>query len=261
MNATTSTNFRTEPINENYEWMYYNNRLRIIHSINDDMFHMKSIVDALHPTFTREPRKWLDLQETKELIAGFNEEMCNAKIGGTQKMVEKRDLSNDLRGYYCHRLLVNIFASWVCPRYAFYIALLLDDYFEKQRKQLQNQIAQIKPRCVPKNKEKNYKYMIYMSDVLPDDENTNEDMIELHLVKRNNHTFHVMSKIKNSDKCWFYRENLPVAMTPNEDIKNIVRKELKGTEYDIKGSSIITYREHLDLLKEKITEYFDNFQK
>ena len=60
MNAITSTNFRTEPITEDYEWMYYNDRLRIIHSINDDMFHMKSIVDALHPDIVAKEGYTLD---------------------------------------------------------------------------------------------------------------------------------------------------------------------------------------------------------
>lgn len=266
MDASTSTDFKTVSISDDYEFIQYNKHLRLIHSIKDDMYQMNSIIKACNSD--KQPTRYMDLKETKEIIK---------EIGSMQKctdreIIENRpNLPNILKGYYVHRLLVNHVAIWASPIYAIYIMKLLDDYFEKQRNQLQKQITQMKTRqvgqspvaaksCVPKNKEKNYKYMIYMSDVLPDDENDNSDMIELHLVKRNNHTFHTMSKIKNSDKCFFYRENLPVAMTPNEDIKSIVRKEFKGSEYDIKGSSILIYKEHLDLLKEKINEYFNNFQ-
>ena len=126
---------------------------------------------------------------------------------------------------------------------------------------MEKKIESMRPRQVPKGKEKNYKYMIYLSDAPADDENDNSDMVILNLVRRNKSTFREVSKIKNSDKCWIYRDNLPISMTVNDDIKEIVKLNLPASEYDIKGASILTYREHLDMLKQKINDYLDNFQQ
>ena len=297
-----------EAINEEYEWVQYNKQLRLIHSIKDDMYQMKSIVDALSPPLTKEPRKWLELYSTKELIKGFEELVKNSEIQVNQKIVENRsNLATGLRGWYCHRLIVNLFAAWVSPRYAFHIAKLLDDIAAQERAQMENMLEQskkvieeknkaieekskvieeknkaieekskaieekskvieeknvkineMKPRQVPLKKEKNYKYMIWKEE-LPDEED--KDMIKLHLVRRNRRVFSQVSSIKNDpEKCWFFRENLPIAMTPNEDVKNIVKQILPGSEYDIKACDILTYKEHLPKLHEAITKYFDEFQ-
>ena len=39
-NAATNTNATTEPINDDYEYIQYNERLRIIHSKQDDMYQI-----------------------------------------------------------------------------------------------------------------------------------------------------------------------------------------------------------------------------
>ena len=257
MNA--STTIKAEPINENYEWLQYNEHLRIIHSIKDDMFQVQSIVNACQSK--KRAFKWFENKSTKELIE-FMGKTSSLQIRGDEKIFENRDdLSNELKGIYIHRLLVNNLAIWASPKYALFIAKLLDDHFTKQREQLSKKIESMRPRQVPKNKEKNYKYMIYLTDVPPDDENSNEDMVLLNLVRRNKSTFREVSKIKNSDKCWIYRDNLPISMTVNDDIKEIVKLNLPASEYDIKGASILTYREHLDMLKQKINDYLDNFQQ
>ena len=250
----TSTTFKTEPINDDYEWIQYNEHLRIIHSIKDDMFQAQSIINACHSN--KEAFRWFENKTTKELI----EFMKSSDLGIPRPAEIRSNLQSGLQGWYIHRFLVNHIAIWSSPNYAIFIAKLLDNYFEKQREQLTKKIDSMKPRMVPKGKDKSYKYMIYLTDAPPDDESDNKDMVILNLVRRNNSTFREVNKIKNSDKCWFYRDNLPVAMTPNEDIKQIVKMNLKGSEYDIKGTTILTYKEHLDLLKEKITEYFENFQ-
>ena len=61
---------------------------------------------------------------------------------------------------------------WASPRYAWYIMILLDDLFAKEREEMQKVIEtkdeEIKeriPRSVPIHKERNYKYMIYTEDV------------------------------------------------------------------------------------------------
>ena len=49
-------------------------------------------------------------------------------------------------------------------------------------------------------------------------------------------------------------------MTPNEDVKDIVRKSFAGADYEIKGTTIIIYKNHLPELHQKISLYFDTFR-
>ncbi|KAI5512021.1 hypothetical protein TVAGG3_0743100 [Trichomonas vaginalis G3] len=129
-----------------------------------------------------------------------------------------------------------------------------DEVIESKDKSIQKRI----PRSVPKGKEKSYKYMIYTEKLEKEED---KDMVMLHLVRRNNKSFYDLAKIYKSDRKWFYRENLPISMTPNEQIKEIVKNTLPQTHYDIKGCTILTFKEDLTLLKEKITEYFNNFKE
>ncbi|KAI5553698.1 hypothetical protein TVAGG3_0246580 [Trichomonas vaginalis G3] len=129
-----------------------------------------------------------------------------------------------------------------------------DEVIESKDKSIQKRI----PRSVPKGKEKSYKYMIYTEELEKEED---KDMVMLHLVRRNNKSFYDLAKIYKSDRNWFYRDNLPISMTPNEQIKEIVKNTLPQTHYDIKGYTILTFKEDLPLLKEKITEYFDNFKE
>ena len=176
----------------------------------------------------------------------------------------RRNLAPGIRGYYVHRLLVNAVAMWASPRYSFRIFKLLDEIASDERNELikmveekETIIIEQRPRLVPKKKEQSYKYLIWKEEQ-PND----PDMILLHLVKRNSRNFRQVSKhFNNKDENWFYRENLPIAMTPNEDIKDLVRRTLPGSEYDIDGSTILTYKEHLPKLYKLISEYFNEFQK
>ncbi|KAK8863589.1 hypothetical protein M9Y10_011276 [Tritrichomonas musculus] len=259
-----------EPINDDYEWIQYNKQLRIIHSVKDDMYQMKSIIEACESI--KQPKNWFENSSTKELLSEFELEKGSRGIPLNDKSFEnRRNLSNQLKGYYVHRLLVNAVAMRASPRYSLRIFKLLDEIASKERNELikmvneqsttineQHQtIIKQQPRLVPKKKENSYKYLIWKEDQ-PDD----PDMILLHLVKRNCRSFRQVSKhFNNKDERWFYRDNLPIAMTPNEDIKDLVRRTLPGSEYDIDGSTILTYKEHLPILYESITKYFNEFQK
>lgn len=246
-----------EAINEEYEWIQYNNKLRVIRCIKDDMYQMKSIVAACNSA--KKPNDWLENQSTREILSEFG----SARIPAHAKSHEKREnLPNNLKGWYVHRLLVNAVAMWASPRYAIYIFKLLDDIASTERKQMENKLEEKQeeiekriPRCVPQRKEKNYKYMIYKK------ETGDDEIIELKLVRCNNHSFIKYKPIRNDpEKCWFYRENLPIAMTPNEDIKQIIRDSLPAKEYDIKGSSVMIWKEHLPMLLPKIEKYFEDFR-
>ncbi|EAX83131.1 hypothetical protein TVAG_132130 [Trichomonas vaginalis G3] len=278
----TTTAIVHEAINEEYEYIQFNKQLRLIRSVKDDMYQMQSILTACFAPDTKLPKDWFRNQSTQELLSEaqrdilFSENSEEQRVGKkpqSPKLYENREkLPNGLRGYYVHRLLVNAVAMWASPRYAWYIYRLLDEIHRQEREELENKLeakdevieAKDKsiqkriPRSVPKGKEKNYKYMIYTEEMENEED---KDMVMLHLVRRNNKSFYDLAKIYKSDRNWFYRENLPISMTPNEDVKQIVQDTLPQTHYDMKGCTILTFKEDLPLLKEKITEYFDNFKQ
>ncbi|EAX68011.1 hypothetical protein TVAG_593870 [Trichomonas vaginalis G3] len=271
----TTTVIVHEAINEEYEYIQFNKQLRLIRSVKDDMYQMQSILTACFAPDTKLPKDWFRNQSTIELLneaensTTRNPVVAKTRVGEkpqSPKLYENREkLPNGLRGYYVHRLLVNAVAMWASPRYAWHVYRLLDEIHRQEREELENKLeAKDKniqkriPRSVPKGKEKNYKYMIYTEEMENEED---KDMVMLHLVRRNNKSFYDLAKIYKSDRNWFYRENLPISMTPNEDVKQIVQDTLPQTHYDMKGCTILTFKEDLPLLKEKITEYFDNFKQ
>ncbi|EAX84625.1 hypothetical protein TVAG_023000 [Trichomonas vaginalis G3] len=296
----TTTVIVHEAINEEYEYIQFNKQLRLIRSVKDDMYQMQSILTACFAPDTKLPKDWFRNQNTQELLSEAqrdilfsenSEEQRVSKKPQSPKLYENREeqrvskkpqspklyenrekLPNGLRGYYVHRLLVNAVAMWASARYAWNIYRLLDEIHRQEREEMENKLeakdevieAKDKsiqkriPRSVPKGKEKNYKYMIYTEEMENEED---KDMVMLHLVRRNNKSFYDLAKIYKSDRNWFYRENLPISMTPNEDVKQIVQDTLPQTHYDMKGCTILTFKEDLPLLKEKITEYFDNFKQ
>jgi hypothetical protein len=146
----------TIPIVDGYEWIQYNEELKLIHSIKDDMYQAASIVRALGKNPKNKPMiDWLANEQTKELFAGFEAEMSRWGIPhlgseaemssrGIPLLVENRsNAPNGVRGYYIHRLLINFVAMWASPKYAYRIALLLDNVFEEQRKTLSIKIDQL----------------------------------------------------------------------------------------------------------------------
>ncbi|EAY14961.1 hypothetical protein TVAG_396910 [Trichomonas vaginalis G3] len=75
-----------------------------------------------------------------------------------------------------------------------------------------------------------------------------------------------VSKKPQSPKLYENSEEQRVSKKPQspklyEDVKQIVQDTLPQTHYDMKGCTILTFKEDLPLLKEKITEYFDNFKQ
>ncbi|KAI5543534.1 KilA, N-terminal/APSES-type HTH, DNA-binding family, partial [Trichomonas vaginalis G3] len=255
----TTTAIVHEAINEEYEYIQFNKQLRLIRSVKDDMYQMQSILTACFAPDTKKPQDWFRNQSTQEflseaqrdiLFSENSEEQRVSKKSYSPKLYENREkLPNGLRGYYVHRLLVNAVAMWASPRYAWNIYRLLDEIHRQEREELENKLeAKDKsiqkriPRSVPKGKEKNYKYMIYTEEMENEED---RDMVMLHLVRRNNKSFYDLAKIYKSDRNWFYRENLPISMTPNEDVKQIVQDTLPQTHYDMKGCTILTFKEDL----------------
>ena len=121
-----------------FEWYQYNDDLRIIHDRETDTFSMASIARSLKIS-TKHTAGWLADERGKSAISGLK----NApEFGGTHIVlindIPKAGFPIIVRGKYLHRLLVNRFASDICPAYSYKIALLLDDHFELQRKVEEN---------------------------------------------------------------------------------------------------------------------------
>ena len=266
MSEVTSNKLIYEPINDDYEWIQYNKQLRIIHSIKDDMYQMQSIINACDSI--KQAKRWVNSENRSEI---FNEIAKVQNCTQDKSIQNRKNLAPGIKGYYVHRLLVNYVAMWASPKYAVHIFKLLDEIATNERKELEQTIMQKeqtidqqkqtinqqRPRMVPAKKDKCYKYLIWKEEQ-PND----PDMILLHLVKRHINNFRQVSKhYKNKDENWFYRENLPIAMTPNEDIKELVKQSFPGSEYDIDGSTILIYKEHLPKLHDLIDKYFDEFQE
>ena len=250
MDSTQSTPI-TERINDDYEWIRYNNQLRIIHSIKDDMNQTQSIIKACNSN--KRANHWFDNQSTKELLQAFDSEKATARIPALAKSYEKRDdLPNGLRGYYIHRLLVNHYAMLVSPKYAIYIAKLLDSLFEHEREQQQKQIDNLTQRAVPDNHKTDYRYLIYKEII------SKEGFIRLHLVRRSKSTCRKVVKHDNDDERFYFKDDLPISMTPNLNIKNIIKASFGTNDYKVvnSGNAVDIKIDLLPKLHQLIEEYF-----
>ncbi|KAK8842906.1 hypothetical protein M9Y10_025772 [Tritrichomonas musculus] len=175
-------------------------------------------------------------------------------IPADRKLYENRvNLPNELKGTYIHKLLVNHVAMWASPRYSIYIMKLLDDMFQKQREQLNNTIEEQKPRMVPADTKNDYKYLIWKEEI-PD----NNQFVKLHLVRRHKDTFRqIHNKLKYQ---WFFRDNLPISMTPNREIKKLIKNNFGENDINMNCSVILCNKDCLDRLYELIENYFNEFQ-
>ena len=280
--ATQSIKLIHEPINEDYEWIQYNNELRIIHSIKDDMYQMQSIIDACHSS--KLPKDWFRNKSANELLHEFARQDAGGRIPlpdqavinyidssypSTGQLVYalRLNLPSGLQGYYIHRLLVNAVAMWASPKYALHIFMMLDEIAMQERNEMQRRIDEQneiiskqeqviiaqQPRLVPEHKERRYTYMVWYEDHPFD--NT---ACQLHLVRRNNDTFkQVADQFK--DKVWFIKHDLPIAMTPNEDIKTLIRNAFNRKDCHIKANVIAIRKSLLKQAHDIIVKYFDEY--
>lgn len=245
---TINEKIKRDPIDNQYEWVIYNDDKRFARSVTDGMIHMKSVVDFLTPQFVRDPKRWLDLDSTKDMIKSFS------SLTNINPVDQRMNLHPKIKGYYLHQLLVPYFAMWISSSTAPLLSLVLSELNQRtscpkvddstNHSQSQSQ-SQANPRPL-----KFFKFMIYT--VTTDD----EDMIELHLVRRNARTFSSLQSIANSDRCFYYRKIPPTAY-PCDETKSIIKQYLPGQDYNIKGSSILTHKQHLPLIKSKLDEYFE----
>ena len=119
-----------KPITENLEYYEYNDELKLVHLIKEDMFQCKSILNSLNSN--KQTNEWLRNENTKRLINGFKR---IREFSDTDKLIKKipKTIGSTTDGYYIHRLLVNHFAMWINVEYAYKISLILDEHFENLR--------------------------------------------------------------------------------------------------------------------------------
>ena len=241
---------QVEQINDNYEYIQYNAHLRVIHSIKDDLYQMNSIIKACNSN--KQVRHWFDNKSTQEFL-----ENSSGRILPDQKIYEDRpNLPNELKGIYVHRLLVNHIAIWASPKYAWDIMKLLDTIFEEERAKQQQQIDELKPRAVPENHKADYRYLIYKEDI------NKEGFTRLHLVRRSKATWRkVINHYNNEAERFYFKDNLPISMTPNLNIKNIIKSSFGTDDYKVcnSGNAVDIKVEHLPKLHDLIEQYFDSF--
>ena len=249
----TNNNTTVEAINEDYEYLQYNVHLRIIHSIKDDFYQMQSIIEACQSK--KQASDWYRNSSTQELL----EEIRRVgDFSGSKNIYEKReDLPNGLRGYYVHRILVNHVAIWCSPRYSYYIMKLLDSVFERERQQQQTKIDELLPRAVPRDHKHDYRYLIW-KEIIPD----NREFVRLHLVRRNKHNFRVVyNHLHNEEECWYYKNNLPISMSPNQDIKEIIKKNFGENDVKVSGFVVVIRVSCLPRLHELVDSYFKSLSE
>ena len=239
-----------EQINDDYEFIQYNAHLRIIHSIKDDMYQAQSIIIACKSN--KQAYRWKQLVETKEII----DELCEQQNCCPDDLIQNRPNIElpQLQGTYIHRLLVNDFACWASRKYAIYIAKLLDSQFKRERKQQQQQIDELKPRAVPDNNKNDYRYLIFKEDI------NKEGIIRLHLVRRHKSTWRKVVNHDNETERFYFKDDLPISMTPNLNIKKIIKSSFGTDDYKIvnSGNCVDIRIEHLPKLQDLIEQYFKN---
>lgn len=59
------------PINTELEYYEYNDELRLVHLIKEDMFQCKSILNSLKCEKDKRTNHWISNKETEELLEGF----------------------------------------------------------------------------------------------------------------------------------------------------------------------------------------------
>ena len=91
-----------QPINNEYEYIQYNEKLRLIHSISDDMYQMQSIINACNSK--KQAYRWRQLNETNEII----KELASQQKCCDEDLIQDRaNLSNVLRGTYIHTYTIS----------------------------------------------------------------------------------------------------------------------------------------------------------
>jgi hypothetical protein len=262
------------------------------------MYQMQSIISACNSK--KQVRHWFENQSTKELLEEFEQGKLSGRILPDAKTYENRPrLSIALRGKYVHRLLVNAVAMWASPKYALYIHMMLDKLAEEQRERMEKRIAELtterdaaveerdaaveerdtaleerdvaveeqqktetrietmKPRLVPAGKDKSYTYMVWK-----DDPKETGEWVTLRVARRKRDGVYgpVKDAMDDPNRRLLYFKNLPVSVTLNEKVKDLIKDSFPRAEYRIQYSYVTILKKHLPSLLDSITQYVESFR-
>ena len=105
-----------------------------------------------------------------------------------------------------------------------------------------------------KRKDNTYKFMIWKEDYV--------EKTLLHLVRRKSSGFRDVNKIrKNPDLCFYYKENLPITIDTNDGVKQLIKDNFPGKDYEISGNTILIFTNHIPQLHELIEQFFNEYQE
>jgi flagellar motility protein MotE (MotC chaperone) len=130
---------------DKYELIDYNSELKLIRSKEDDVFRVQSIMLCLgyDEKKYKHVDHYLQIDGTRELIA---EIMVDKNLTEDKIHEARNDIKKDRRGTYIHRLLINHFACWYCPRYCYKIQVILDDLMKAEGEQLKKEKLELEQR-------------------------------------------------------------------------------------------------------------------
>jgi hypothetical protein len=119
----------------------YNEDIKVIHSIHDDMFHCQTIAKSLKSTRYRDIKKFFNSKTTKDYVTFLAIKFAGENLPQRKIVDERLNISNNLRGTYIHRRLINRFSCWCSNEYSYKIEEMLDNIFSKQISELNIKIV------------------------------------------------------------------------------------------------------------------------
>ena len=247
---------QVEPINDAYCYIIESNpennderspaqsdadQIRIIHSINDDMYQVESIIKSCRSN--KNIRDWLNDQTTNEMMAEMS---LHCPYTSNREIYEKRrNLGDVLNGFYVNRALVNYVAIWASSWHSVHIFRVLDWYSEVRC------MHRLRKQLIPEHHKNKYFILLWR-----DLNFTEPGLIKLHMICRNKNSFaQVKSHYDNQDELWYYRDNLPASTVFTNDIRNMIKKDFANIT--IVNNTIYTNDDDAVNLCCRIEEYFD----
>lgn len=143
-----------------------NDEIYIIHSIDDDMYQLSSILSSCKSKLN--DNDWMNHPDTIELRKSTEMSLLHTKGNNIQLIKYKSDCSPQFKGIYVHKALVGPISFSISTLYASYINQLLDCIekikFERQFENLKNYVQSLEPKTVPEQLVGTHFYMLVFEE-------------------------------------------------------------------------------------------------
>ena len=117
-----------------YEWFVYSEDLTLLRDKRNGMYQAASIVKMIAPEKKDNAGKWFTAnKDAQELFKGFVE---HGNYQMYQLYYKQGSGLQDFRGWWINELLIEHYAMWLSPAYAYKVALLLKKIREQERNNL-----------------------------------------------------------------------------------------------------------------------------